>query len=152
MGQLITYFAFNGNCKEAMKFYQQCLGGELHFQTLGESPVTEKLSENMKAYIVRASLKKDNMVLMGTDMVDEQLIPGNSVSVLLECNNEDQIRTYYQNLRVGGKATHPIQKSHWGDLFGGLTDKYGNHWLFHCKESHISKSNKNGKNKIRDSR
>lgn len=152
MGQLITYFTFNGNCREAMDFYRQCLGGELHFQTLGESPKTETLPEYMKAYIVQASLKKDNLVLMGTDMVDEKLIHGNSVSVLLDCIDEGQIRTYYQNLEVGGKATYPIKKSHWGDLYGGLTDKYGNHWLFRCKGSHQSKTKENGEYKIQDGR
>ena len=152
MGQLITYFTFNGNCREAMDFYRQCLGGELHFQTLGESPQTEKLPEYMKAYIVQATLKKDNLVLMGTDMMDEKLIHGNSVSVLLDCIDEGQIRTYYQNLEVGGKATHPIKKSHWGDLYGELTDKYGNHWLFHCKGSHQSKTKENGEYKIQDGR
>jgi PhnB protein len=31
--------------------------------------------------------------------------------------------------------THPIENTFWGDLFGGITDKYGNHWLFHYKSS-----------------
>ncbi len=147
MNQLVTYLTFNGNCKEVMEFYQECLGGELHFQTLGESPKTEKLPEHMKAYIVQASLKKENLVLMGTDMADEEVLRGNSVSILLDCNDEGQIKTYYQNLGTGGKATHPLQETHWGELFGGLTDKYGNQWLFHCKRKHQFKTSKNGQHK-----
>lgn len=133
MGQLITYLTFNGNCREAMEFYQQCLGGELRCQTVGESPKTDELPDEMKRYIVQAFLKKDNLMLMGTDMTDEEVLRGNSVSILLDCNDESRIKTYYQNLQKGGQATHPLQETHWGDLFGELTDKYGNHWLFHCK-------------------
>lgn len=148
MGQLITYLTFDGNCREAMEFYRDCLGGELHFQTLGESPKTEKLPKQMKAYIVQAFLKKDNLVLMGTDMTDEVVLQGNSVSILLDCQEEDQIKTYYQNLKAGGKTTHPLQKTHWGDLFGGLTDKYGNQWLFHCKQKRQFKIGQNEQHKI----
>lgn len=129
MGQLITYLTFNGNCREAMEFYQECVGGELRFQTLGESPKTEKLPKHMKEYIVQASLKKDKLVLMGTDMANEELLRGNSISILLNCEDKERIKAYYQNLEVGGKPTHPLQETHWGNLFGGLTDKYGNHWL-----------------------
>ncbi|MCX2678701.1 glyoxalase/bleomycin resistance/extradiol dioxygenase family protein [Galbibacter sp. EGI 63066] len=142
MGQLIIYLTFNGNCKEAMEFYQECLGGELHFQTLGESPKTEKLPEGMKVYIVQASLKKDDLILMGTDMVDKEVLRGNSVSILLDCNDEDGIKTYYKNLKAGGNTTHPLQETPWGELFGGLTDKYGHHWLFHCKKSSAQSFNK----------
>lgn len=118
-----------------MEFYQGCLGGELYFQTVGDSPKTEKLPKHMKKYVVQASLEKDSLVLMGTDMADEELHRGNSVSILLNCNDEERINTYYQNLEVDGKATHPLQETHWGELFGGLTDKFGNHWLFHCKKT-----------------
>lgn len=34
---LHAYLTFNGNCREAMTFYQDCLGGELCFQPLEES-------------------------------------------------------------------------------------------------------------------
>jgi PhnB protein len=134
MGQLITYLTFNGNCREAMEFYKECLGGELHFQALGGSPETEKLPGYMKRYIVQAFLKKGNLVLMGTDMADEEVVRGNSVSILLNSNDEDRIRACYKNLEAGGNTTHPLQETHWGELFGGLTDKYGHHWLFHCRK------------------
>ena len=134
MGQLITYLTFNGNCREAMEFYRECLGGQLHIEKLGESPKTERLPAYAKEYIVQASLKKDTLVLMGSDMTDEELLRGNSVSILLNCTDAERIRAYYQNLEIGGKVTHPLHESHSKDLFGGLTDKFGNHWLFHCKQ------------------
>jgi PhnB protein len=40
MTQINSYLTFNGNCQEAMIFYQKCLGGELTFQTVGESPLS----------------------------------------------------------------------------------------------------------------
>lgn len=135
MNQIITYLTFNGNCREAMEFYQKCLGGELEFQTLEDTPKAKKFPDGFKDYVVQAALKKDNMLLMGTDMVDKKLVRGNSISILLDASNEDQAKEYYQKLKEGSVKTYPLTETYWGDLFGGLVDKYGNEWLLHCKKS-----------------
>jgi PhnB protein len=128
---LETYLTFGGNCREAMEFYKECLGGELEFQTVGESPLSDKMPPQMKEYILHATLRKNGMVLMGSDMVPQTgLSIGNAVSMALTCTSEDELFTTYQKLiRDGGSADHPIEVSFWGALFGDLTDKYGNHWL-----------------------
>ena len=115
-----------------MQFYQSCLGGELLLQTVGESPLSEQLPQEMKDCIVHSTLKRDGVILMGTDMVGEKgLLPGNTVSLLLQCSSETEIRDCYSRLSDGGKATHPLHVSFWGALFGDLTDRYGNNWLLH---------------------
>ena len=134
MNQIITYLTFGGNCREAMEFYQSCLGGELEVQTVSETPEGGKLPDNFRNLVVSATLKKDNMLLMGTDLRDDELVKGNAVSILIGGHDECQIREYYNKLEAGGWATHPLNQTHWGDLFGGLTDRYGNHWLFHLRK------------------
>lgn len=133
MKRLITYLTFNGNCREAMSFYADCLGGELQYQTLGEAPEAEKLPENMKRYIFQATLKKDNCVIVATDLVgDNRLIKGNAVSIFIECENKKEMKTYYKKLSEGGNPVQPIQNTFWGAWFGGLIDKYSINWLLHC--------------------
>ncbi|MDD7887691.1 VOC family protein [Flavivirga sp. 57AJ16] len=134
MNQIITYLTFNGNCKEAMEFYQKCLGGELEVQTVSETPEGDKFPNNFEKLVVNASLKKDHILLMGTDLRDGDLVTGNTVSILIDSTDEDQIRDYYKKLERDGTATHPLKKNHWNELFGGLTDQYGHQWLFHCKK------------------
>jgi PhnB protein len=115
-----------------MAFYRDCLGGELSLQTIGESPLAERMPDNMKSFILHARLMNGSMELMGTDMVGDQgVIRGNAVSLMLDCDSEEQIRTCYDKLSKGGRATHPLEISFWGALFGDLTDKYGNNWLLH---------------------
>jgi PhnB protein len=132
MAQINSYLTFNGNCREAMTFYKKCLGGKLRLQTIGESPLTEKMPAEMKKCILHSTLTKGSLVIMATDIVAEKgLIKGNSVSLLLSCASEKEIRTYYKNLSADGEATHPLRESFRGALFGDLTDKYGNNWLLH---------------------
>ena len=130
MGQLNAYLTFNGNCREAMTFYKECLGGELSLQTIGESPLAEKMPAQMKDSILHSSLSSDSILMMATDCVPEPgLIKGNAVSLCLNCNSEDEIRTCFEKLSSGAKINFPIEDTFWGALFGGLTDKFGNHWL-----------------------
>lgn len=130
-----TYLTFNGNCREAMNFYKHCLGGELFFQTIGESPLSDKMPPKMKEYILHSTLTRGNLVLMGSDMVPQAgLSIGNAVSLSLQCSSEEDIHTFYRNLSEGGTADHPIEVSFWGALFGDLTDKYGNHWLLNFQK------------------
>lgn len=134
MPRIVTYLTFSGNCREAMEFYQQCLGGTLELRRVGDSPMAEQLPEPMKDCILHASLTKKNMALMGTDMVqDVGLSRGNAVSILLDCKKKGQLKKYYNRLKRDGNPTHALERTDGGALFGGLTDKYGNHWLFYHK-------------------
>lgn len=115
-----------------MNFYKDCLGGELSIQTIGESPISDKMPEQMKQSILHSTLIKGQLVLMGSDMVgDSGLIKGNALSMMLDCESEEEIKAIYSKLSEGGKAEHPLENSFFGAIFGDLTDKYGNHWLLH---------------------
>jgi PhnB protein len=124
-----------------MTFYKECLGGELTFQTIGESPLSDKMPKKMKDRILHSTLRKDALVFMGSDMVSEKgLVKGNAVSISLGCSSEEEIKNFYAKLSMGGSADNPIEDSFWGALFGDLTDKFGNHWLLHYNKNQTIKS------------
>jgi len=136
MANINSYLTFSGNCKEAMTFYQNCLGGELTFQTIGESPEADKIPSELKKCILHAVLANEDMVIMATDMTDEKgLIKGNSVSLMLNCNSEAEVMDYYRKLSAGGEATHMPEETFWGAVFGNLIDRYGNNWLLSYTKS-----------------
>lgn len=136
MTQINSYLTFNGNCREAMNFYKDCLGGELSLQTIGESPLADKMPPQMKECILHATLIKDKLVLMGSDMVGENgLKRGNSVSLAINCSSDEEIRSFYEKLSEGGNKDHALEESFWGATFGDLTDKYGNHWLLNYEKN-----------------
>ncbi len=130
--QIRSYLTFNGNCRAAMEFYRSCLGGTLELQTIGESPLAGTMPQEMKDCILHSTLTSGSMVLLASDMVGAPgLIRGNAVSLMLDCSSEEEIRQCYARLAEGGEATHVLEHSFWGALFGDLTDRYGNHWLIH---------------------
>jgi PhnB protein len=138
MKTIYSYLSFNGNCREAMVFYKKCLGGELSLQTIEESPLSETMPAKMKKCILHAVLSNKEFVLMGTDMVSESgLLKGNTVSLVLTCSSEKEIRECYKKLSQGGEQTHPLENTFWDVLFGGLTDKYGNTWILNYNRREI---------------
>jgi PhnB protein len=144
MSTINSYLNFNGNCRQAMKFYQKCLGGTLHFQTVGDSPMKTKLPAKIRKTILYAQLIGKDFLLMASDMIGEDgLIRGNNISIVLNCKTERQIRSNYKKLSAGGKQTHPLALNYWGILSGTLIDKYGTYWLL------ISKKNKHTMQKVK---
>jgi PhnB protein len=132
MTKINSYLTFNGNCREAMTFYQACLGGDLYLQTIGETPLAEKMPEKMKHLILHSTLTNGPLLIMGTDMTNERgLIKGNSVSLMLDCETEEEIRSFFDKLSAGGTVTHPLENTFWGAIIGDFTDKFGNNWVLH---------------------
>jgi PhnB protein len=144
MSTINSYLRFNGNCREAMSFYKDCLGGELTMQKVGESPMANNMPQQMQDKIMHATLKTDGFVIMASDLCDETgLVKGNNISLMLDCGSEQQIRNTYDRLSEGGKKSHPLEKTFWNALFGDLTDKFGINWLMNYQLEPITEVSEN---------
>jgi PhnB protein len=130
MAQMYPYLTFSGNCREALVFYQQCMGGQLRMMTVGESPLSDQMPDTMKDCILHATLDNSLMSLTGTDLLEESgQIIGNNLSLLINCSSEQEANIYFKNLSQGGQITCPLQVNYWGLLFGTLTDQFGIQWI-----------------------
>ena len=127
MTQISAYLHFNGNCREAMTFYQQCLGGELVLLPVGESPMAGEFPAQLSQSIMHADLKLDGAVLMGSDLEPGEAI-GCAVSMMIECDSEADVNEKFARLAEGGEVLHPLEHTFWGSTFGDLTDQYGFRW------------------------
>jgi PhnB protein len=132
MLQLNPYVRFNDDkCREAMNFYKECLGGgELTFQTIGESPMAGEMPKEAQGKIMHATLKKDGFALFASDMMRDKAVVGDNVALSINCTSEDEITTLFKKFSEGGEVFMPLEKQFWGALFGVVTDKYGIEWMF----------------------
>ena len=130
MTQINAYINFDGNCREVMTFYKNCLGGELNMQTVEGSPIEAQCPVEMKQQILHASLMKDDLIIMGSDMQEPGgFTKGNNIALSLSCSSDEEIKTFFSKLSEGGKISHNLMQSFWGATFGVLTDKYGIRWM-----------------------
>src|SRR2546421_170668 len=65
---LNNYLIFDGNCAEAMAFYQRVLGGKLDVMTNGNSPVKDHIPPAAHNRVLHSALKlPDGALLMASD-------------------------------------------------------------------------------------
>jgi len=131
MTQINAYLSFNGGCREAMNFYKECLGGELTLQTAEGTPMEAQCAGALKDQIMHASLVKDGLIILGTDMTGpEGFIKGNNMALCVNCSTEEEINQFFASLSTGGKIIDPLRDQFWGATFGVLVDKFGICWMF----------------------
>ncbi|CAM3710225.1 VOC family protein [Mucilaginibacter galii] len=134
MKRIDAYLFFENNCREAMTYYQQVLGGELNLTIVGESPVAEQLPPEMKDNVLHGKLINDNVVLMASDnCMGAPLDKGRNFSLSLSCSNEEEVHSLYAKLADSGEAVSPPKTEFWGDVFGMLVDKFGISWMLNYR-------------------
>lgn len=129
--QITPYLFFDGNCREAMEFYQSCFGGQLTLSRYSDAPEGAfggEVVPDMEK-IMHASLAGGEANLMASDNPMGAPRIGDNVALSLECETMDDIQRLFNALSEGGKVTMPLANAFWGDHFGMLVDKYGVHWM-----------------------
>lgn len=132
--RLSTYILLNGDCRAAMTFYRDALGGTLTLTTVGESPMKAAFPPAMHGKVVNANLKSDTVDISASDWLrpDEQRVNGNAVCLYVSGGSAAETKRLFQLLSQGGTVTDPITDQPFG-LYGALNDKFGVHWMFHAQ-------------------
>ena len=127
MKTIQAYLTFNGNCREAMNFYAEALGGEVSLLTYTEMPDAPAEGGDR---VMHARLTGGSAVLLGSDMpVGRMVQAGENFQLSVECEALEEEERIFQALSAGGTITMPLQDTFWGSHFGMLTDKFGVRWM-----------------------
>jgi PhnB protein len=131
MAQLTPYLSFNGNCAEAMRFYERVFNGKLEtLLTNGESPVAEHCPPGNEDRIMHAYLTFEGTALMAGDAYsNEAYEPMKGFSVALNYETAEKAQRVFDDLSEGAKVTMPFSPAFWAEGFGMLTDRYGTPWI-----------------------
>ncbi|MGV3710576.1 MAG: VOC family protein [Gemmatimonas sp.] len=101
MKAFIPYLNFDGNTREAMTFYKDCMGAgaELSMPTFGEA---QGAGKEMADRIMHARLSGDTMVLMASDtMPQTPFTVDNNVWITQDCESVEEIdRLFAASVRV----------------------------------------------------
>lgn len=129
--QFNPYLLFNGQCKEAFKFYQGCLGGKIEAMLSHEgTPAAERVPAAWRNKIMHARLETSSGVLMGSDNPHYESPRG--FSVTLEIKDPQEAERIYSALSEGGSVKMPLQETFWAARFSMFTDRFGTPWMINC--------------------
>jgi PhnB protein len=88
-----------------------------------------EVPENAKGKIMHSQLKGGVISFMGSDSTAHDHFDVSAISLALGGTDEAKLTEIFNKLAEEGKVTQPLEKAPWGDMFGGLTDKYGIDWM-----------------------
>jgi PhnB protein len=128
------FLLFDGNCAEAMTFYQKCLGGELSLAKLGNSPMKDMLPPEKHNRIINAHLKNGDIDISATDwMASPEFNPilGNMSAIFVTGKTYDEVKIVFDKLKEGAdkKRFQELHDMPFGK-YGQFYDKYGIQWIF----------------------
>lgn len=130
MLQLDNYLFFDGNCADAMRFYERTLGGKLQLMTHGDSPMAAQTPPGSANRIMHARLELDGRLLMASDSMVGQPYEGmKGFSLSLLYPTVAEALRIFAALADGGQVTMPIAKTFWAEAFGMLVDRFGTPWM-----------------------
>ncbi|MGI8991562.1 MAG: VOC family protein [Bryobacteraceae bacterium] len=134
--QLNPYLLFNGQCEEAFKFYERCLGGKIVAMfTHAGAPMADKVPPEWRDKIMHAALMVGDRMLMGSDCPPEQYETPKGFSVQLAVPGPLDAERIFHALAEKGTVRMPIQETFWSPRFGMLVDRFGTPWMVSCEQA-----------------
>jgi PhnB protein len=134
--QLNPHLSFNGQCQEAFKFYQQCLGGNIQtMMTHGDSPMADQVPSEWRDKILHATLVVGETALMGADVPPDSYKEPRGFSITIQINDPADAERIFGALSEGGTVTMPLQETFWAARFGMVVDRFGIPWMVNCGQA-----------------
>src|SRR5262245_56031398 len=133
----VTYLNFDGNTRDAMKFYARCLGGELSVMPFSEAP--GDFPKEAKDRVMHSRITRGGSVLfMASDIMPgygDSFKQGTNFSISLDCESQEEIDRLFAAFSENAKKIEmPLQDAFWGARFGMLTDQFGIQWMFNFEK------------------
>jgi len=131
--QAIAYLAFNGNCADAVRFYEKALGGKLEVLMSGaDSPMRDHIPKESAHRILHARLALPGGGVLYAGDCPENIpyegIKGVSIAVDYPTVAEAE-KVFAALVAAGGQVTMPMQPAFWAKTWGMLIDKFGTPWI-----------------------
>jgi PhnB protein len=133
--QIAPYLSFKGECEEAFKLYEQCLGGQLGgiFRYAG-SPMADQAPAGWQDKVMHGSVTVGELVLMGADVAPEGYEAPKGFTLSIQIKNVADAERIFHELANGGRVVLPLEKTFWAARFGMLVDRFGIPWQINCEE------------------
>jgi PhnB protein len=130
MQRLFTYLLFDGDCQEALKFYERLFHGRIEvLSTVGESPMASQFPKGSAQRVIHGRINIAGSTLMASDWMAQMPYPGiHGMRVMLTYPHAENATQAFEALANGGRVEMPLQATPFAKAYGTLTDRFGVPW------------------------
>ena len=131
--QVSPYLFYDGNCEEALKFYQKVLGARIEaMHRFGEGPPEMQSAPEHKDRIMHARVTIDGEVLMASDGMPGHFNKPQGFAVSLQVEDPADAERRFKALAEGGTVNMAFGKTFFSKGFGMCVDQFGTPWMVNC--------------------
>ncbi len=124
------YLIFEGNCEEALEFYQKALGAEVTMlMRFKESPDPGMCPPGLEEKVMHANLRLGGSTIMASDGRCQGPPEFQGFSLSIALTDEAKAERLFTALADGGEVQMPLAKTFWSPRFGMVADKFGVSWM-----------------------
>jgi len=130
---LNPHLTFNGQCEEAFKFYEKCLGGKIVLMMKwGGTPAGEHVPPEWRDKIMHATFALGDRLLAGVDSPPDGYQKPQGFYVILEPGDAVEAELIFNGLAENAVVQMPLQETFWALRYGALVDRFGTPWEINC--------------------
>lgn len=131
--KLHTFLNYGGNCEQALRFYEQHLGGTITMlMRRAEQPDQPVTWPGWESSIQYASMNLGETQLMASDVPPDRFQPMRSVYLTLTLDTPGEAERVWALLSEGGQIFMPLEETFFALRFGQLRDRFGTSWMILC--------------------
>lgn len=129
-----AYLFFDGRCREAFEFYEQCLGGRIEaMMPYTGTPAEAHVPPGWGEKIMHARLTLGDSLLMGSDAQPGRHDQPKGFAVTLQSGDPAEAERVFAALAEGGTVGMPLEETFWAARFGMVVDRFGTPWMVNCE-------------------
>lgn len=119
---------FQGNCDEAIVFYQHALGAQVKgINYAKDAPAGSGMDVLPPNFVMHSDIDICGTLFSLTDGA-EKPITGESFSFLISYDTAEKVKVAYQKLLEGGKIVEDLAPVFWSELYAYVIDRFGVNW------------------------
>lgn len=123
---------FQGNCEEAIHLYEKAFETKadfiLHYSDAKKEDWDRPLTAEQKAMVYHAEMKIGTQRLMFSDIIEFELIKGNSFFLTVTFEIKEQVQRVYRILSEGSTTLFPMKGTTYSSCTVSFIDRFGLRW------------------------
>ncbi|HVF24093.1 MAG TPA: VOC family protein [Pyrinomonadaceae bacterium] len=132
--ELSPYLMFNGNCEDALKFYEQTLGAKIDgVSKHGGTPSEEHVPPDWRDKVLHARFTVGDTVVMASDAPPGHYAAPQGMSIALGLKDIGKGEEIFNKLAENGTVQMPFSPTFWAKGFGMCVDRFGIPWMVNCE-------------------
>ena len=130
--KLLPYLSFNGNCRDAIAFYEKAFNVKAEACTWGDITKFDPnavVPKGKEKWIMHACINvSDGIHFQLADCDEQGKNIGTNICLQLTYKTADEVKAVYNALKAGGKVLCELAPAFYAPLYGELVDRFGIRW------------------------